>query len=185
MSAPRHAGTVARMNHRAVLLDVPEHFARDPFNAQTLAPAASQDDRRTHVHQQFALSSAGIYGILRMFHQKAFGCCPRVLCDGQALLPQQCSASYACAGYCPLCRELYNVPELSATDGRAYGLYAAHAVEVELAGNLGPVRNSTLCAGRTFKSHQRRLFGFALHDAADSLCLQRRPCSPVSSDMSE
>ncbi|KAK2960622.1 putative Casein kinase II subunit beta [Blattamonas nauphoetae] len=78
------------------------------------------------LHARFITTPIGLEMMSLKFLQKAFGVCPRVMCDSQALLPigqsSQCNKGYVLL-YCPKCEDLYIPPSLihQTIDGAAFG----------------------------------------------------------------
>eukprot|EP01013_Petalomonas_cantuscygni_P037087 TRINITY_DN6784_c0_g1_i1.p2 TRINITY_DN6784_c0_g1~~TRINITY_DN6784_c0_g1_i1.p2 ORF type:complete len:228 (-),score=22.48 TRINITY_DN6784_c0_g1_i1:1467-2150(-) len=62
------------------------------------------------IHARFIVTTAGLDAMNEKFQRAQFGTCPRVLCDGQAVLPLGRYDTFgedAVKMYCPKCRDLY------------------------------------------------------------------------------
>ena len=62
------------------------------------------------VHARFVLTARGLAAVLDKFNAAAYGRCPRVYCEGQAVLPCGISDAPRKAGvalFCPRCNDIY------------------------------------------------------------------------------
>lgn len=62
-------------------------------------------------HARFLLTARGLAAVLEKFNVAAYGRCPRVHCDGQAMLPVGTSDAprkAAVALFCPRCNDIYH-----------------------------------------------------------------------------
>ena len=133
-------------------LTVPDAYADDPFNSQTLPPRTSPFQRYLHVHQQYALTPAGSLALRHKASRGTFGTCPRAACSTAAgvsppLLPL--TRDGRVLGYCPRCREAYVVSALTTLHPALYGESSAAYVEME----FPPAQ-----------PFQRTIFGFRIKD---------------------
>jgi casein kinase II subunit beta len=75
------------------------------------------------VHARYILTSRGLAAMFDKYKQADFGKCPRVLCDGQPLLPVGLSdqpTQHAVKLFCPRCEDVYHPsnPRHQHIDGR-------------------------------------------------------------------
>ncbi len=83
------------------------------------------------IHQRYILSKQGLQEMCEKYEDGVFGTCPRVLCNGQALLPVGTSALPAvstCKVYCLNCQDLYTPAGRAhaQSDGVPFGPTFAH-----------------------------------------------------------
>lgn len=78
------------------------------------------------LHQRFIQTPSGLVEMQKKYTAKVYGCCPRVLCQGQALLPVGLSDKFSMDTvklYCMRCEDIY-VPKSTAhsqIDGAYFG----------------------------------------------------------------
>eukprot|EP00048_Salpingoeca_helianthica_P015776 m.228541 g.228541 ORF g.228541 m.228541 type:complete len:219 (+) comp17508_c0_seq1:293-949(+) len=122
------------------------------------------------IHARFVLSNKGLQLMLDKFLNGDFGTCPRVLCEGQFVLPIGLSDTpglHTVKLFCPRCKETY-VPRSHRhqhIDGACFGttfphmLFAVHADRFPAA----PLQH-----------YVPRIYGFKVHESADEEMRRRR-----------
>lgn len=83
------------------------------------------------IHARYIITGGGMQRMLEKYQNSDFGCCPRVYCRSQPVLPIGLSDMPSQSGlnvFCPMCQEVY-VPKSStqgAVDGCFFGTTFAH-----------------------------------------------------------
>lgn len=83
------------------------------------------------MHARYIITGGGLQRMLEKYQSSEFGCCPRMLCRNQPVLPVGLSDTPNQAGtnvFCPRCHEIY-LPKSSAQgaiDGSFFGTTFAH-----------------------------------------------------------
>ncbi|RKP22298.1 casein kinase II subunit beta [Syncephalis pseudoplumigaleata] len=112
------------------------------------------------IHARFIITGRGLNKMLEKYKKAEFGRCPRVLCNGQPVVPvglSDLAYNKAAKIYCPRCQDIYT-PKSSrhaTIDGAYFGTTFAHMLFMVYP-NLVPQR-----------SHERyvpKIFGFKIHE---------------------
>ncbi|KAG4303316.1 hypothetical protein PCANB_000386 [Pneumocystis canis] len=112
------------------------------------------------IHARFILTTRGLQKMLEKYKKYDFGCCPRVLCHTQALLPIGLSDiphSDSVKLYCPKCEDIYT-PKSSkhaTIDGAYFGTTFPH-IMLQVYPYLIPQKNQ--------ERYIPRIFGFKVHE---------------------
>lgn len=83
------------------------------------------------IHARYVITGAGMQRMLSKYQNARFGCCPRVYCRNQPVLPIGLSDAPNQSGvnvFCPCCHDIY-VPKSStqgSVDGAFFGTTFAH-----------------------------------------------------------
>ncbi|EGD81314.1 casein kinase II beta subunit [Salpingoeca rosetta] len=124
------------------------------------------------IHARFILTNRGLQKMLDKYLSGDFGNCPRVLCDGQTVLPvglSDCPGEATVKLFCPRCNDVY-APRSSRhqhTDGVYFGTSFPHmlfAVNPE----FRPPQQDPL------PRYEPRIYGFKLHPTAYKRMHDRR-----------
>ncbi|KAJ1466796.1 casein kinase II, regulatory subunit [Baffinella frigidus] len=116
------------------------------------------------IHARFINTARGMNQMIEKLKRTEFGRCPRVLCEGQAMLPVGRSdvphkVTVKC--FCPKCNDIY-LPKSSrkaATDGAYFGTSFPHLVMQA---------HPELCPQRTKQEYVPRIYGFRVRKMQDS-----------------
>ncbi|KGO75226.1 Casein kinase II, regulatory subunit, alpha-helical [Penicillium italicum] len=114
------------------------------------------------VHARYIVTTRGLAKMLEKYKKSDFGKCPRVMCDGHALLPMGESDLPNISTvklYCPKCEDIYNPKSSrhSSIDGAYFGT-SFHSVLFQVYPALNPEKSS--------RRYEPRIFGFKVHAAA-------------------
>eukprot|EP00288_Rhodomonas_lens_P005369 CAMPEP_0177722128 /NCGR_PEP_ID=MMETSP0484_2-20121128/17523_1 /TAXON_ID=354590 /ORGANISM="Rhodomonas lens, Strain RHODO" /LENGTH=264 /DNA_ID=CAMNT_0019234495 /DNA_START=181 /DNA_END=972 /DNA_ORIENTATION=- len=111
------------------------------------------------IHARYILTHRGMQQMLDKYKKGDFGRCPRVLCEGQAVLPvgqTDVPHKLTVKVYCPKCQDVYH-PKSSrkaAADGAYFGTSLPHLL-LEACPELVPTQPLLL--------YVPRIYGFRLH----------------------
>ncbi|CAG7953603.1 unnamed protein product [Penicillium salamii] len=114
------------------------------------------------VHARYIVTTRGLAKMLEKYKKSDFGKCPRVMCDGHALLPvgQSDLANLTTVKlYCPKCEDIYN-PKSSrhaSIDGAYFGT-SFHSILFQVYPALNPAKSC--------RRYEPRIYGFRVHAAA-------------------
>ncbi|KAK7532629.1 casein kinase II beta subunit [Phyllosticta citricarpa] len=114
------------------------------------------------VHARYIVTTRGLAKMLEKFKKADFGKCPRVMCEGQPLLPMgqsDISNTSPVKLYCARCEDLYN-PKSSrhaSIDGAYFGT-SFHNILFQVYPAMQPPKSQ--------RRYEPRVFGFRVHAAA-------------------
>jgi len=114
------------------------------------------------IHARFILTTRGLSHMHEKFKNFEFGRCPRVLCQGQAVLPvgqSDIPRNKTVRLYCPRCQEIY-FPKLhkhAHVDGAFFGTSFPHLLLL-LHPDVWPPKSTT--------SYVPKIYGFKIHKSA-------------------
>ncbi|OJJ49644.1 hypothetical protein ASPZODRAFT_128139 [Penicilliopsis zonata CBS 506.65] len=114
------------------------------------------------VHARYIVTTRGLAKMLDKYKKCDFGKCPRVLCEGQALLPMgqhDLPNMSTVRLYCVKCEDIYN-PKSSrhaSMDGAYFGT-SFHNILFQVYPALIPEKST--------RRHEPRIYGFRVHAAA-------------------
>ncbi|KAK8192940.1 casein kinase II beta subunit [Phyllosticta capitalensis] len=114
------------------------------------------------VHARYIVTTRGLAKMLEKFKKADFGKCPRVMCEGQPLLPMgqhDISNTSPVKLYCARCEDLYN-PKSSrhaSIDGAYFGT-SFHNILFQVYPAMQPAKSQ--------RRYEPRVFGFRVHAAA-------------------
>ncbi|RKP08567.1 casein kinase II, regulatory subunit, partial [Thamnocephalis sphaerospora] len=136
------------------------------------------------IHARFVVTGRGLSKMLEKYKKAEFGRCPRVLCNGQAVVPVGLSDlpySKAVKLYCTRCQDIYTPKSTrhAAMDGAYFGTTFAHMLFMVY---------PHLVPRPTTERYVPKIFGFKIHEISkrqrrqDELRdeQQRRLATPVS-----
>lgn len=114
------------------------------------------------VHRRYIETPEGMEKMLKLYTTKAFGGCPRALCEDENLLPHgesEAPEQSAVSFYCPRCRDVYAPFKMEhiRVDGAFFGPYFAHMFEV---------RYPTFFEKRK-KKFVPAIYGFKIHKSSN------------------
>ncbi|KAJ5158929.1 Casein kinase II regulatory subunit alpha-helical [Penicillium coprophilum] len=114
------------------------------------------------VHARYIVTTRGLAKMLEKYKKSDFGKCPRVMCDGHALLPMGESDLPNISTvklYCPKCEDIYNPKSSrhSSIDGAYFGT-SFHSILFQVYPALNPEKSS--------RRYEPRIYGFKVHAAA-------------------
>jgi casein kinase II subunit beta len=115
------------------------------------------------IHARYILTSRGMQKMYLKYLDVDFGRCPRVYCEGQAVLPVSLSdvpRTYSVNVFCPRCKELY-YPRSSKQcniDGAYFGTTFAH---------LCLLLNSDIIPTASNSPYIARIYGFRINKDSD------------------
>lgn len=114
------------------------------------------------IHSRFIISTFGLAKMQEKYLSGHYGCCPRLLCKGNRLLPVGISDKFGVSGvklYCSLCEDIYSPKSSrhSCLDGAYFGTSFPHMFLLTY-----PAESSSYLFGPT------ALFGFQLCSAFKS-----------------
>ncbi|CRL19606.1 Casein kinase II, regulatory subunit [Penicillium camemberti] len=114
------------------------------------------------VHARYIVTTRGLAKMLEKYKKSDFGKCPRVMCDGHALLPlgeSDLPNVSTVKLYCPKCEDIYNPKSSrhSSIDGAYFGT-SFHSVLFQVYPALNPEKSS--------RRYEPRIYGFKVHSAA-------------------
>ena len=122
------------------------------------------------IHQRFILSEAGLLMMRDKYEMGIFGRCPRVLCDGQSVLPMGLSETPGSAGkvklFCPQCWEVYHSYKRG-HDGAFWGPTFPHLFLLTF-----PELVPSQAAAKPTK-FVPRVFGFRLHESSPTMQIHK------------
>lgn len=122
------------------------------------------------IHARYVLTNRGLHAMLEKFRLTHFGRCPRVMCNGQAVLPVGMSDTTnqeSVKLYCPKCEDIYAAKSSrhEHIDGAYFGTTFAHLFFLTF---------PELKVSRQQESYVPRIFGFRIHKDAYKKSLQAR-----------
>ncbi|KAJ5135828.1 Casein kinase II regulatory subunit alpha-helical [Penicillium bovifimosum] len=114
------------------------------------------------VHARYIVTTRGLAKMLEKYKKSEFGKCPRVMCDGHALLPvgeSDLPNISTVKLYCPKCEDIYNPKSTrhSSIDGAYFGT-SFHSILFQVYPALNPEKSS--------RRYEPRIYGFKVHAAA-------------------
>ncbi|CAG7940705.1 unnamed protein product [Penicillium nalgiovense] len=114
------------------------------------------------VHARYIVTTRGLGKMLEKYKKSDFGKCPRVMCDGHALLPlgeSDLPNVSTVKLYCPKCEDIYNPKSSrhSSIDGAYFGT-SFHSILFQVYPALNPEKSS--------RRYEPRIYGFKVHAAA-------------------
>ncbi|KAJ5799368.1 uncharacterized protein N7518_001436 [Penicillium psychrosexuale] len=114
------------------------------------------------VHARYIVTTRGLAKMLEKYKKSDFGKCPRVMCDGHALLPlgeSDLPNASTVKLYCPKCEDIYNPKSSrhSSIDGAYFGT-SFHSILFQVYPALNPEKSS--------RRYEPRIYGFKVHAAA-------------------
>lgn len=114
------------------------------------------------IHARYILTTRGLHAMMSKFQHYRFGRCPRVYCNGQALLPvgrADVIRKDTVKTFCPMCWDLFFPRSRchSALDGAYWGTTFPHLF-LHTYTNLVPKRNP--------ERYVPRIYGFKIHPTA-------------------
>ncbi|OQD63137.1 hypothetical protein PENPOL_c010G04819 [Penicillium polonicum] len=114
------------------------------------------------VHARYIVTTRGLAKMLEKYKKSDFGKCPRVMCDGHALLPlgeSDLPNVSTVKLYCPKCEDIYNPKSSrhSSIDGAYFGT-SFHSILFQVYPALNPEKSS--------RRYEPRIYGFKVHSAA-------------------
>ncbi|KAJ5482232.1 Casein kinase IIregulatory subunitalpha-helical [Penicillium sp. IBT 31633x] len=114
------------------------------------------------VHARYIVTTRGLAKMLEKYKKSDFGKCPRVMCDGHALLPlgeSDLPNISTVKLYCPKCEDIYNPKSTrhSSIDGAYFGT-SFHSILFQVYPALNPEKSS--------RRYEPRIYGFKVHAAA-------------------
>jgi casein kinase II subunit beta len=112
------------------------------------------------IHSRFIMTGTGLSKMAMKYKRLEFGRCPRVLCQGQPLVPageSDIPQKSAVKVYCCRCKELYRVDssKSSALDGAYFGCSFPHMFFMQY---------PELQFSDTFEAYVPRLYGFKIRN---------------------
>ncbi|OQD79241.1 hypothetical protein PENANT_c057G09206 [Penicillium antarcticum] len=114
------------------------------------------------VHARYIVTTRGLAKMLEKYKKSDFGKCPRVMCEGHALLPvgqSDIPNQSTVKLYCPKCEDIYN-PKSSrhaSIDGAYFGT-SFHSILFQVYPALNPEKSA--------RRYEPRIYGFRVHAAA-------------------
>ena len=114
------------------------------------------------VHARYIVTTRGLAKMVEKYKKSDFGRCPRVLCEGQSLLPMSLTDNPGVKSvklFCSRCEDIYN-PKSSrhaAIDGAYFGT-SFHNILFQVYPALVPQKSR--------RRYEPRVFGFRVHAAA-------------------
>jgi len=114
------------------------------------------------IHARYILTSRGIASMLEKFKNYEFGRCPRVLCQGQAVLPvgqSDLPRNKTVKLYCPRCQEIY-FPKLARhahIDGAFFGTTFPHLL-LQMNPEAWPPKSTA--------TYIPKIYGFKIHKSS-------------------
>eukprot|EP01147_Barroeca_monosierra_P011204 gene11204-3260_t len=129
------------------------------------------------IHARFILTNRGIQKMLDKYLAHDFGTCPRVMCEGQAVLPvgiSDCPGEATVKLFCPKCNEIYT-PRSSRhqhTDGVYFGTSFPHMLFAVNPDFRPPQASFTF--QNPLPKYEPRIYGFKLHETAYRRMSERR-----------
>ncbi|KAJ5766981.1 uncharacterized protein N7511_004597 [Penicillium nucicola] len=114
------------------------------------------------VHARYIVTTRGLAKMLEKYKKSDFGKCPRVMCEGHALLPvgqSDIPNQSTVKLYCPKCEDIYN-PKSSrhaSIDGAYFGT-SFHSILFQVYPALNPEKSA--------RRYEPRIYGFKVHAAA-------------------
>ncbi|KAJ5494492.1 hypothetical protein N7463_010579 [Penicillium fimorum] len=114
------------------------------------------------VHARYIVTTRGLAKMLEKYKKSDFGKCPRVMCDGHALLPlgeSDLPNISTVKLYCPKCEDIYNPKSSrhSSIDGAYFGT-SFHSILFQVYPALNPEKSC--------RRYEPRIYGFKVHAAA-------------------
>lgn len=115
------------------------------------------------VHARFIVSPRGLAVMREKYLSGRFGCCPRIMCEKQSLLPVGLSEELRSSRvkvYCPRCEEVYYPRQkLQDVDGAYFGASFPHILLQSY---------PDLCLVKPLAKYVPRIYGFKLHGHSGS-----------------
>ncbi|EAW07837.1 casein kinase II subunit beta [Aspergillus clavatus NRRL 1] len=114
------------------------------------------------VHARYIVTTRGLGKMAEKYKNGDFGKCPRVLCEGQHLLPMglhDIANMSTVRLYCPKCEDIYNPKSSrhSSIDGAYFGS-SFHSIFFQVFTNLVPPKS--------IRRYEPRIYGFRVHASA-------------------
>jgi casein kinase II subunit beta len=131
------------------------------------------------IHARFIMTGSGLSKMAAKYKQLEFGRCPRVLCQGQPLIPggeSDAPQKSAVKVFCCKCKELYRLDssKASALDGAYFGCSFPHMFFMQY---------PELQCSDAVAAYVPRLFGFRIKSSfQQSECAPPKASSVVESD---
>mmetsp|Transcript_16448 Transcript_16448/g.24553 ORF Transcript_16448/g.24553 Transcript_16448/m.24553 type:complete len:222 (+) Transcript_16448:148-813(+) len=122
------------------------------------------------IHARFVLTARGLAGMLEKFQNVDFGRCPRVMCNGQPVLPvgqSDCPRTFTVKVYCCRCRDIYQ-PRLSrhtTIDGAFFGTSFPHIL-FQVYPEFAPAPSK--------EKYEPRIYGFKVHHSSHEASLKAK-----------
>jgi casein kinase II subunit beta len=144
----------------ALILDKEQDHNQDEQRTQEIENAA--EIVYGLIHQRYILTNRGLQKMMIKYHEGHFGCCPRVLCANQHVLPvglHDMLGESTLNVYCPRCNEIYaaKMPRNKQVDGAYFGTTFPH-----LLFTVYPDQRPQ----SPFAPFVPRCFGFKIHPSA-------------------
>ena len=112
------------------------------------------------IHARYIITQDGLEAMLEKFKAHHFGCCSRVYCHNQDLLPVGLSDKPNVDSvklYCPCCKEIYNPPKVfESVDGAFFGTTFPHMFLLQYPRYLASPS----------KSYEPTIFGYKIHESS-------------------
>jgi casein kinase II subunit beta len=129
------------------------------------------------IHARYILTNRGLHAMLEKYRQAHFGRCPRVLCNGQAVLPVGVSDTTnqeSVKIYCPKCEDIYQSKSSrhEHIDGAYFGTTFAHLFFLTF---------PELKASKPVERYIPRVFGFRINAQAYKKSIEARRKASSSS----
>ncbi|KAF8822994.1 casein kinase ii regulatory subunit protein [Cardiosporidium cionae] len=125
------------------------------------------------LHARFITSPKGLQQMRNKFRLGVYGCCPRVLCNNEPLLPIGLSEDlhmHRVRGYCSCCQEIYNIHEgIRNLDGASFGMSFPH---------IFLQSHSDLLCLKPPIPYVPKIYGFRLHNVKSIIQLKLENVSP-------
>ena len=118
------------------------------------------------IHARYIVTNRGMHAMYEKYKAVAFGRCPRVFCQGQAVLPCGLSdlpRNYTANVFCPRCHDLYypKSQRQSNIDGAYFGATFPHLF---LLAHPELIPSATTTNSATVSEYVPRIFGFAINE---------------------
>jgi len=120
------------------------------------------------IHARYILTTHGLNQMSDKFKRGEFGCCPRVYCSGQRVVPVGCSdrfGEHTVKLFCPNCNDLYFPKSVrQCVDGSFFGTTFPHMLFHAHPELLPPCKHQ--------QPYVPRIFGFRIHASAHEVKAQ-------------
>jgi casein kinase II subunit beta len=151
-----------------VLLDMEHNRQFSDKTTETIQHSAEQ--LYGLVHARYILTARGLSQMSDKFKRGEFGCCPRVYCSGQSVVPAGCSDRYgehSVKLFCPNCSDIYHPKSnrQGSLDGAFFGTTFPHMLFHTLPELMPPRKRQQL--------YVPRIFGFRIHASAYEVTAQQ------------
>ncbi|KAK8801913.1 hypothetical protein WA158_006308 [Blastocystis sp. Blastoise] len=130
------------------------------------------------IHARYILTGRGLEDIYQKFKEGVYGCCPRVCCQKQHLIPagqDDAPGIDPVKVFCPRCKELYypSDPRVAYMDGAFFGTTFAHMF----------ILSYPECTSLLPKTYTPTIYGFKIHPTSPYYHPEKQ--GPPASSMSD